>query len=89
MCTGIAEKVMISGFGKGQKGWFDVNQVNVSYDHPYHAPLEHSLNLDFVNEAHGLGARVAVELSVDAAKALVESIERVLATADQGGHIVD
>ena len=89
MCTGIVEKVEISGFGKGQKGWFDVNQVNVSYDHPYHAPLEHSLNLDFVNEAAGLGARVAVEMSVEAAEALVASIQRVLAEADSGGHIVD
>ena len=90
MCTGIAEKIEISGgYGKGTKGWFDVNQVNVSYDHPYHAPLEHSLNLDFVNESHGLSARVAVELSVDAAKALVQKIEEVLAKADAGGHIVD
>ena len=89
MCTMIAEKVVIDGFGKGAKGWFDVNQVNVSYDHPFHAPLEHSLNLDFVNEAQGPGARVAVELSVDAAEALIASIRAVLDSAESGGHIVD
>jgi hypothetical protein len=40
----------------------------VSYDHPYDLPLEHALNIDFVNEAAGPGARVAVELSVEAAR---------------------
>ncbi len=89
MCTGIAEKITIAGYGKGTKGWFEVNQVNVSYDHPYHAPLEHSLNLDFVNEAHGVSARVAIELDVEAARSLVQTIEQVLAKADAGGHIVD
>jgi len=85
----IAEKIKINGFGKGAKGWFDVNQANVSYDHPFHAPLEHSLNIDFVNESMGPGARVAVELSVDAAVELVKTIQAVLAEADTGGHIVD
>jgi dienelactone hydrolase len=56
---------------------------NVSYDHPYDLPLEHALNIDFVNEALGPGARVAVELSVDAARQLVKTIEAVLAQADQ------
>jgi hypothetical protein len=36
-----------------------------------------------------LSARVAVELSVEAAMALVKTIEDVLAKADAGGHIVD
>ena len=89
MCTMIAEKIKIDGYGKGAKGWFAVNQANVSYDHPFHAPLEHSLNIDFVDESQGVGARVAVELSVDAAVELVKTIEAVLAAADAGGHIVD
>ena len=56
MCTMIVEKVEIEGCGKGTGGWFDVNQANVSYDHPFNAPLEHALNIDFVNEALGPGA---------------------------------
>jgi hypothetical protein len=87
MCTMIVEKVKIEGCGKGPGGWFDVNQANVSYDHPFNAPLEHALNIDFVNEALGPGARVAVELSADAARALVATIEAVLAQAESGGHI--
>ena len=87
MCTMIMEKVQIEGCGKGTGGWFDVNQANVSYDHPFNAPLEHALNIDFVNEALGPGARVAVELSAETARALVSTIQAVLAEAAAGGHI--
>jgi hypothetical protein len=83
----IVQQIEIEGSGKGTGGWFPVRQANVSYDHPYHIPLEHALNIDFVNEAQGPGARVAVELSVDAARALVNTILAVLAEADAGGHL--
>ena len=62
MCTMIVKQVEIEGSGKGTTGWFAVHQANVSYDHPFHTPLEHALNIDFVDEALGPGARVAVEL---------------------------
>ena len=52
------------------------------------APLEHAVNIDFVNEALGPGARVAVELSAEAARALVATIEAVLAGAEAGGQLV-
>lgn len=87
MCTMIAERVKIEGCGKGAQGWFEVNQANVSYDHPYHAPYEHALNIDFVDETQGPGARVAVELSADAARALVQTILAVLDKAEAGGFV--
>jgi hypothetical protein len=87
MCTMIVEKVPVSGSGKSGNGWFPVDQANVSYDHPFNAPLEHALNIDFVNEALGPGARVAVELSEEAARHLVETILSVLARAEAGGHL--
>ena len=87
MCTMIAQKITIDGSGKGREGWFTVNQANVSYDHPFNAPLEHALNIDFVNEAIGPGARVAVELSAEAARALVDTIQAVLTEAENGGHL--
>jgi hypothetical protein len=88
MCTMIVENVRIDGSGKGREGWFPLQEANVSYDHPLNAALEHALNIDFVNEAQGLGARVAVELSAEAARALVDTIQQVLARAEEGGHIV-
>ena len=87
MCTMITQQVPIEGSGKGTGGWFAVRQANVSYDHPFHAPLEHALNLDFVDEAQGPGARVAVELSAAAARRLVATIEAVLQRAEAGGYV--
>jgi len=87
MCTMIVQKVEIDGSGKGTTGWFPLRQANVSYDHPFDAPLEHALNIDFVNEGQGPGARVAVELSATAARKLVETILNVLAEAESGGHL--
>jgi hypothetical protein len=55
-----------------------VDTATVYFDHPFHAPLEHSLNIDFVNEAAGAPARVAVELSAESARELVRHIQAVL-----------
>ena len=87
MCTMIVSQVTIEGSGKGAQGWFKLREANVSYDHPFEAPLEHALNIDFVNEALGPGARVAVELSVEAARALVAAIDAVLERAAAGGYL--
>jgi hypothetical protein len=89
MCTMIAERVAVEGSGKGAAGWFRVRQANVSFDHPFDAPLEHALNIDFVDEAQGPGARVAVELSVESARALVATIQAVLQQAEAGEYIAD
>ena len=87
MCTMIARQVSVEGTGKGATGWFDVCQVNVSYDHPFQAPYEYALNLDFVNEALGPGARVAVELTEASARELVAAIQAALAQAEAGGFL--
>lgn len=87
MCTMIAERVQIEGSGKGTSSWIPVTQANVSYDHPFDAPLEHALNIDFVNEGLGPGARVAVELSAESARSLIETILSVLEQAEAGGHV--
>ncbi len=89
MCTMIARQTSIEGSGKGTGGWFAVQQANVSFDHPFNAPYEHALNIDFVNEALGPGARVAVELNADSARALVETILAVLNQAEADGYLED
>ena len=87
MCTMIVEKVNIAGSGKGTTGWFKLEQANVSYDHPFNAPFEHALNIDFVNQSQGPGARVAVELSEQAARDLVKTIIAVLDQAEASGQL--
>jgi hypothetical protein len=81
----ITNQTKIAGSGKGMQGWFDLREVNVSYDHPFHIRLEHALNIDFVNEAQGPGARVAVELTPESARKLAESILATLQQAEAGG----
>ena len=88
MCTMIVEKIQVDGSGKGRDGWFELKQANVSYDHPFNAPFEHALNIDFVNESMGPSARVAIELSEQAARELVKTILNVLDQAEVGGHLV-
>src|SRR3979411_2368236 len=53
---------------KGAKGWMHIDTANVYYDHPYHAPLDHALGIDFICEAEGGRDRVAVEISAESAR---------------------
>jgi hypothetical protein len=82
MCTSIVEIVDADGMGKGETGWFNLTRSVVSYDHPHHALLEEALIIDFMNPALGPGARVAVELTLDAAKALNAALTRAIKAAE-------
>jgi len=83
----IVEKIKVDGSGKGTSGWFRLEQASISYDHPFNALMEHALNIDFVNESMGPSARVAVELSEQAARQLARTILVVLDQAEAGGHL--
>ena len=82
MCTSIVEIVSAAGAGKSAGGWIDLTHSVVSYDHPHHALLEEAITIDFVNRALGPEARVAVELTLDAAKELNAALTRAIAAAD-------
>jgi hypothetical protein len=84
MCTYVTEKVSVEGSGKGAAGWFPVTEASVYFDHPQHAPAEHTLNIDFLNPGQGPSARVAVELTADSARVLVAAIESALAAVPPG-----
>jgi hypothetical protein len=81
MCTNITIRTEIEGSAKGPEGWFRVDAAYVSFDHPYHAAFDHTLNIDLVNERAG-SARVAIELSPAAARALVANINAALAEGE-------
>lgn len=84
MCTYLTESLQATGSGKGADGWFQLTEVNVYFDHPVHAPADHTLNIDFANPGKGPAARVAVELTAETARALVRAIESTLAAAPAG-----
>lgn len=84
MCTYLTTKIEIEGSGKGAQGYFPLTHAMVYVDHPQHAPYEHTVNIDFLNPAQGPSARVAVELTEEAALDLVEAVRSALAAAPPG-----
>lgn len=82
MCTSVVEVVRAEGAGKGDGGWFPVTGTVVSYDHPHHALLEEAITIDFVNPALGPGARAAVEITLESAKAFAAALARAIAGAE-------
>jgi hypothetical protein len=80
MCTTIGSSAAIAGSGRGSQGWFRFDRVWLSYDHPFHAPVEHAVSIDFVGGSSPGGDRVAVELTRESARQLALDL---LAVADQ------
>ena len=62
MCSYLTVATEIAGSAKGAQGWMPVTSASVYFDHPFHAPFDHTLNIDFADPKRGPGARVAVEL---------------------------
>jgi hypothetical protein len=83
MCTSIVEIAAASGMAKGDKDeWFALTHSVVAYDHARHAWLEDAITIDFVNRDLPPRARAAVELTLEAAKALNEALVRAIAAAE-------
>jgi hypothetical protein len=86
MCTSIVEIAAASGMAKGgPKGadeWFPLTHSVVAYDHARHALLYDVITIDFVNADLPPGARAAVELTLDAAKALAAALAKAIAEAE-------
>jgi hypothetical protein len=82
MCSYIVETARVTGSAKGATGWMRVDTARVYYDHPFHAPLDHAVGIDLTSEADGGKERVALELSADSARALVDAILAALASGE-------
>jgi hypothetical protein len=80
MCTYTTVQAPMTGSAKGPNGsWFRVTDAAVYFDHPVHAPAEHTLNIDLAAPASGPSARVAIELTAESARELVAAINAALA----------
>jgi hypothetical protein len=90
MCTSIVEIAPASGMAKGgpvneakgEDGWFSLTHSVVAYDHARHALLADAITIDFVNSDLPPAARAAVELTLDAAKALAAALAKAIAEAE-------
>lgn len=83
MCTYITERLALGGTAISAGEWFSLTDATVYFDHPQHAPFDHSLNIDFLD----LGSaprRVGVELEPAGALELARRILAVLAALPEG-----
>ena len=85
MCTMISKTIPIKGSAKESEGWFDINTINISYDHPFEADLGYAINLDIPNQSSDKFSRIILELSPQSASTLIEGLQQVLAN----GHALD
>jgi predicted lipase len=84
MCTYQTHKIQIDGSGKARKGWIRLREATVYVDHPVHLQQDHSVNIDLFDPSQGPSARVAVELTEEAALALADAIHQAIAAAPPG-----
>ncbi|MFC0408391.1 DUF6295 family protein [Roseomonas elaeocarpi] len=82
MCTSIVEIVAADGMAKRGATWFPLSRTVVAYDHARHAPLGDVITLDFLNTALEPGARAAVEMTLDSARALRDALTRAILAAE-------
>ena len=85
MCTNIATKTPITGSAKTANGWIKVNEATMSFDHANHTWVDHALRLDFVDANDDTADRVAVELDLASARAVVQRLQEVIAAAERSG----
>ena len=81
MCTYIVHSAPVVGSGKGADGWFPLEKAVVGFDHPFSAPFDHALLIDFT----GVGGRVGVEMNVASGKALVAQLQAAIEAAERSG----
>ncbi len=82
MCTSIVEIVAANGMAKAGDTWFPLTQAVVAYDHARHASMDDVITLDFFHQDLPASNRAAVELSLDAAKALQAALTKAIAEAE-------
>jgi hypothetical protein len=82
MCTSIVEIARAEGMAKREGEWFPLTHSVVAYDHARHALLADVITIDFINSSLPPGARAAVELTLDSAKALHAALTKAIAEAE-------
>jgi Family of unknown function (DUF6295) len=82
MCTSIVEIAPAEGMAKSADDWFTLTDAVVAYDHARHALLGDVITLDFINTDLPPGARAAVELTLESAKALQAALAKAIAAAE-------
>ena len=85
MCTYLTVHAPVQASAKGPGGqWFAATDAVVYFDHPVHAAAEHTLNIDLPNPRSTTGERIAIEMTAQSARKLMDAIAEVLQTVPVG-----
>ncbi len=85
MCTYLTVHAPVQASAKGPGGqWFAATDAVVYFDHPGHAAAEHTLNIDLPNPRSATGERIAIEMTAQSARELMDAIAQVLQTVPVG-----
>jgi hypothetical protein len=82
MCTMIATRLHITASAKGPRGWVQVDEADIGYDHATRLWSEHALRIDLRSTAAPDADHVAIELDLASAKALHARLAEVIAAAE-------
>jgi hypothetical protein len=85
MCSYVVEKTAVVGSAKAAGTWTPITTAVVAVDHPFHAPVDHALIVDFTNAGRPVNERVALELSVTSARELIACMQAALDAFGEGG----
>jgi len=86
MCTMISESLPITGRVKSGGLWTSVSDLSVAYDHPTELDEEHAFAISITGPDLALPGRVALELGLEDARRLLETLHRVMQAADAYEH---
>jgi hypothetical protein len=82
MCSYNTTQTALSGSAKRESGWIGLTNASIYCACPFHSLLEETINIDlFIKNKPE--ERVALELSIESAKAFAHAI---LETIERDGH---
>jgi RES domain-containing protein len=83
VCTYATQRIEVRGSGKAGSRWEPLMRASVYLDHPYATALEHTLNVDLFTDGEARSRHIALELSPESARELIDAVSRALAEAER------
>jgi hypothetical protein len=83
VCTYATQRIAVRGSGKAASRWEPVVSASVYLDHPYATALDHTLNVDLFIDGDARPRHIALELSLESARELVDAMSRALAQGER------
>jgi Family of unknown function (DUF6295) len=83
VCTYATQRIAVRGSGKSGSRWEPLVRASVYLDHPYATALDHTLNVDLFTDGEARSRHIALELSPESARELIDAVSRALAEGER------